>query len=193
MDRENKGIMVDIEKCLACKSCEIACAVAHSKSKDLQEATQELPKPQRRVTVQAAGEFAVPLQCRHCEDAPCIMVCPTAAIHREEADGPVLIEQDRCIGCKYCLVVCPFGVIEVSRDGKAMVKCDLCIERAKAGQEPACVEACPTGALKLGSEKELAAGKRQRAAQELVLATQKDKKRDPALREPKEKHKESTR
>jgi len=177
MDRENKGIMVDIEKCLACKSCEIACAVAHSKSKVLQEATQELPKPQRRVTVQAAGEFAVPLQCRHCEDAPCIAVCPTAAIYREEADGSVLIEQDKCIGCRYCLVVCPFGVIEVSRDGKAMVKCDLCFERARAGQEPACVEACPTKALKLGSEKELAAGKRRRAAQDIVWSTQKNKQK----------------
>jgi len=175
MDVKNKGIIVEIEKCLACKSCEIACAVAHSKSKVLEEATQEQPKPQRRVTVQAAGEFAVPLQCRHCEDAPCITVCPTAAIHREEANGPVLIEQDKCIGCKYCLVACPFGVIEASHDGKVMVKCDLCFERAKAGQIPACVEACPTKALKLGSEKDLAAGKRQRAAQDLVSSTQKNK------------------
>ena len=179
-----KVIMINIEKCLGCKSCEIACALVHSKSQVLQEALQEEPKPQRRVTVQSAGEFAVPLQCRHCEDAPCIAVCPTAAIHREQADGPVLIEQDRCIGCKYCLVVCPFGVIEVSHDGKAMVKCDLCIERAKAGQEPACVEACPTKALKLGSEKELAAGKRRRAAHDLVMSTQKNKKE--------KKHKEST-
>ena len=76
-----KAIMINIEKCLACKSCEIACAVVHSRSKVLQEATQEALKPQRRVTVQAAGEFAVPLQCRHCDDAPCIAVCPTAAIY----------------------------------------------------------------------------------------------------------------
>jgi len=167
--------MVNIEKCLACKSCEIACAVVHSKSGVLEEAVAESPRPQRMVTVEAAGEFAVPLQCRHCEDAPCISVCPTAAIHREEVDGPVLIEQDKCIGCKYCLVVCPFGVIELSRDGKAMVKCDLCYERAKTGQIPACVEACPTKALKFGSEKDLAAGKRQRAAQDIVSSTQKNK------------------
>jgi len=170
-----KAIMVNIEKCLACKSCEIACAVVHSKSGVLEEAVAESPRPQRMVTVEAAGEFAVPLQCRHCEDAPCISVCPTAAIHREEVDGPVLIEQDKCIGCKYCLVVCPFGVIELSRDGKAMVKCDLCYERAKTGQIPACVEACPTKALKFGSEKDLAAGKRQRAAQDIVSSTQKNK------------------
>jgi carbon-monoxide dehydrogenase iron sulfur subunit len=73
-------------------------------------------------------------------------------------------------------VVCPFGAIDITRDGKAVVKCDLCIERTKAGQEPACVEACPTKALQILSEKELAAAKRKLAAQELVLSTQKDRK-----------------
>ena len=171
-----KAIVVNIEKCLACKSCEIACALAHSKSKVLEEAVVESPKPQRMVTVEAAEEYGVPIQCRHCEDAPCITVCPTAAIHRHAANDPVLIDKDRCIGCKFCLMVCPFGVIEVSRDGKAVVKCDLCTERIKAGQEPACVEACPTKALKLADEEELAAGKRRRAAQELVISTQKSNK-----------------
>jgi Fe-S-cluster-containing dehydrogenase component len=72
-------------------------------------------------------------------------------------------------------MVCPFGVIEVLRDGKAVVKCDLCIERTKAGQEPACVEVCPTKALTLADEEDLAAGKRRRAAQELVSSTQTSK------------------
>ena len=166
-----KTIMVTIEKCLACKSCEVACALAHSKSKVLEEAITEQPKPQRRVTVEAVEEFGVPMQCRHCEDAPCMAVCPTGAIHRPQADGPVLIEQDRCIGCKFCLMACPFGVIDVSNDGKAMLKCDLCIERTKVGRQPACVEACPTKALKLVDEKDLAAGKRKQAAFELVRQT----------------------
>jgi len=174
----SKAIVVNIEKCLACKSCEIACALAHSKSKVLEEAVAESPRPQRTVTVEAVGEFGVPMQCRHCEDAPCITVCPTAAIHRHEVNDPVLIDKDMCIGCRFCLVACPFGVIYMMRDGKAVVKCDLCIERTKADQEPACVEACPTKALKLVEEKELAAGKRKRAAQELVAATQEDNKKD---------------
>jgi carbon-monoxide dehydrogenase iron sulfur subunit len=172
-----KTIIVDIEKCLACKSCEIACAIAHSKSKILEEAIEEQPTPQTRVAVEAAGELAVPLQCRHCEDAPCISVCPTQAIHRHEADGPVLIEQEKCIGCKFCLMACPFGVIDVSTDGKIIIKCDLCIERTKAGQEPACVEACPTGALKLADEKDLVAHKRRLAAQELASSAQKNKEK----------------
>ncbi len=165
-----KTIIINIEKCLACKSCEIACALAHSKAKVLEEAVTESPRPQKRVTVEAAGEFGVPMQCRHCEDAPCIIVCPTKAIHRQHAEGPVLIDQDLCIGCKFCLVVCPFGVIDLSSDGKVMVKCDLCFERAKQGQEPACVEACPTKALKFADERELVNSKRQKAAGEFVLS-----------------------
>lgn len=166
----SKVIIIDIERCLACKSCEIACAIAHSKSKVLEDAVTESPRPQKRVTVEAAGEFGVPMQCRHCEDAPCIIVCPTKAIHRQHAEGPVLIDKDLCIGCKFCLMVCPFGVIDLSSDGKVMVKCDLCFERAKQGQEPACVEACPTKALKFAEERELIKNKRQKTASEFVLS-----------------------
>ena len=173
-----KTIAVNIERCLACKGCEIACALVHSKAKTLEGAMEESPRPQRMVTVEAAGSFAVPIQCRHCEDAPCITVCPTGAIHRHQADDPVLIDKDKCIGCTFCLTVCPFGVIDITRDGKAAVKCDLCIERTKAGEEPACVQACPTGALKLADEKELAAQKRKRTAQGLVAATQQGSNRD---------------
>jgi carbon-monoxide dehydrogenase iron sulfur subunit len=75
-------------------------------------------------------------------------------------------------------MVCPFGVIDVTRDGKAVVKCDLCIERTKAGQEPACVAACPTGALELADERELAADKRKRTARGLAIATQQDNERN---------------
>lgn len=172
-----KAIMVIVEKCLACKSCEIACAVAHSESKVIEKAITEASKPRKRVTVEAVGENSIPMQCRHCEDAPCIAVCPTAAIHRSHADEPVLIDQEKCIGCKYCLMVCPFGVIYASNDGKVMLKCDLCIERAKMGEEPACVEACPTKALVLVDEKDLAADRRKRAAKELVTSTEQGKKR----------------
>jgi len=167
-----KAIVVNIEKCLACKSCEIACALAHSKSKVLEEAVAESPRPQRMVTVEAAGEYGVPMQCRHCEDAPCITVCPTTAIHRHGAEDPVLINPELCIGCKFCLMVCPFGVISISRDGKAVVKCDLCVDRTKTGIQPACVEACPTKALELADEKELAADKRKLAAGEAALSAQ---------------------
>ena len=173
-----KTIMVNIEKCLACKSCEIACALAHCQSGVLEEAITEQPRPQRRVTVEAAGEFGVPMQCRHCEDAPCITVCPTKAIHREQAESPVLINPDLCIGCKFCIMICPFGVIDISRDGKVVTKCDLCIGRTEFKQEPACVEACPTKALKLVDEKELAAEKRKTTARGLISSIQNNNKKE---------------
>jgi len=173
-----KTIVVNIEKCLSCKSCEIACAVAHSKSGMLEEAITEQPRPKKRVTVELAEEFGVPMQCRHCEDAPCITVCPTKAVHRQQAEGPVLIDQDLCIGCKFCLIVCPFGVINISSDGKVMIKCDLCFERAKQGQEPACVEACPTKALEFADEKELVNRKRRKAAGEFVLSIKENLKKE---------------
>lgn len=98
-------------------------------------------------------------------------VCPTEAIHRPDEHGPVLIDPDRCIGCKFCLVVCPFGVIDLSRDGKAMVKCDLCLERTKAGEEPACVAGCPTGALEFCEIGDWLKRRRQDAAAKITAAS----------------------
>ena len=143
-----KMIVVDEQRCLGCRSCVLECAMAHTQAGSLAEALAAETPPQPRLHVEPLGEFGMPLQCRHCEDAPCMTVCPTDAIHRLSEHGPVVLEQERCIGCRFCLIVCPFGVIDLSRDGKAMIKCDLCIERTEAGQEPACVAACPTGALK---------------------------------------------
>jgi len=142
-----KVIIVDESRCLACKSCEIACAMAHTEAETLVEAIRAESPPRARVHVEPLGEHGMPLQCRHCEDAPCIAVCPTGAIDRAGEGQPVLLDPDRCIGCKFCMIACPFGVIEASADGKAMIKCDLCVSRTRAGEPPACVAACPTGAL----------------------------------------------
>ena len=142
-----KIIVVNQERCLGCKSCVIACAMAHTEAKTLAEAVHSASPPKPRVHVEPLEEGAIPLQCRHCEDAPCIAACPTEAIHRFSEDGPVVLDGDRCIGCRFCMIVCPFGVIGMSPDGKAMTKCDLCIERTEGGQEPACVAACPTRGL----------------------------------------------
>jgi carbon-monoxide dehydrogenase iron sulfur subunit len=163
----DKVIIVNIEKCLACKSCEIACALAHSRSAVLEQAVTELPRPQRMVTVESAGEFAVPIQCRHCEAAPCIEICPTGAIQRFDEQSPVMVEADLCIGCKLCMLICPFGVLQIGTEGRAVVKCDMCYERLKEGKVPECVEACPTKALQLVSLKELTKSTRQEAAKEL--------------------------
>jgi len=155
------AIVVDIEKCLGCKSCEIQCAVEHSKSKDLLKALAECPVPQHRVEVEAVDGMVVPLQCRHCEDAPCVKVCPSKALEKTGTDQPVLIDEERCIGCKLCILVCPFGMIKTDKSGKAVIKCDMCIGRLRDGKVPACVTACPTKALEFKSLEEVSKAKRK--------------------------------
>jgi len=150
-----KRIYVDVDKCLACRSCEIACAVAHSNSKELLKALGETPLPKYRVSLEDVEGFSVPLQCRHCEAAPCVQVCPTKAITRNTLEEPVLIARELCVGCSSCVIVCPWGIPGLTKDGKAIIKCDLCIERLKEGEEPACVGACPTGALQFKSIPEI--------------------------------------
>ena len=171
----DKTIVVNIEKCLACKSCELACALVHSKSGTLEDAVVEFPKPQRMVTVEPAGEGGVPIQCRHCEAPPCIEICPTGAIRRENEQAPVMIDTEMCIGCKLCMLICPFGVLQIGTEGRAVIKCDMCLERLEKGRQPACVEACPTRALKLVSLEQLTQAKRRQASKKLAEEVEKNK------------------
>ena len=144
-----KRLLVESEKCLACRSCEIACAVEHSCSQNIFEAVDEKPSPEYRIYVEDIQGTTVTLQCRHCESAPCLQVCPSKAIIRKELEEPVKILDDLCIGCSFCVIVCPFGVLKSGKDKKIALKCDLCIERIQENEAPACVNACPTGALKI--------------------------------------------
>ena len=160
-----KFIVIDETRCLACGQCMVECAMAHTEAATLIEALSAETPAQPRVHVEPCGDFGMPLQCRHCEDAPCMAVCPTDAIQRPSPDGPVLLDSQRCIGCKCCLFACPFGVIDLSRDGKAVVKCDLCIARTEAGEEPACVAGCPTGALQFQEIDEYLTQQRRAAAE----------------------------
>jgi carbon-monoxide dehydrogenase iron sulfur subunit len=169
-----KVIVVNEERCLACKQCMIECAMAHTEAESLVEAINSESPPQPRVHVEPAGTFGIPLQCRHCEDAPCITVCPTEAIHRPVENGPVLMDQQRCIGCRFCMIVCPFGVIDLSRDGKAMVKCDLCIDRTQEGEEPACVSGCPTGALEFRELDDYLRERRRRVVDQLAIVSKRE-------------------
>lgn len=143
----SKMIVVHPKRCVSCHSCVIGCSVEHSHSKQLYTAIFETPRPRTRVFVEQTGETSLPLQCRHCEDAPCIHVCPTNAMHRQDVDEAVLVEQKLCIGCKWCILACPFGVVSQHDTERTITKCDLCIERTPYGLVPACVNSCPTGTL----------------------------------------------
>lgn len=169
-------IVVKVDRCLGCKSCEIACAVEHSESKDLCQAIHETPAPQTRVSVYQGKDFVVPLQCRQCEDAPCMQICPTDALHRADKDSPVVIDDDKCIGCKWCVLACPFGVIRLDEESRVIIKCDQCFDRLKRGEKPACVSACPTGALDFKEMKEILAEKREASLVQIERGLAKDSK-----------------
>lgn len=167
-----KFIVVDETRCLACKQCMISCALAHSEAETLAQAVTAGTPIQPRVHVEPVGEYGMPMQCRHCSDAPCVAICPTGAIARSADDAPVLIDRQRCIGCQYCLLACPFGAIDMVRDGKAVLKCDMCIELTEAGGEPACVSACPTCALTFREIDDWLKQRRRKAAELLQTAGQ---------------------
>jgi carbon-monoxide dehydrogenase iron sulfur subunit len=174
----NGVIFVDVKKCLACRSCELECAVAHSKSKNLSDAIRETPLPQAQIKVEGTDDISIPLQCRHCEDAPCVKICPTKAIEKIGAEGPVIIKDELCVGCKFCILVCPFGVIGISHKGRVAIKCDLCIERLKENKLPACVAACTTKALRFISLEELSKVKREKVTNTLLQEVSSKKRKN---------------
>ena len=171
----NRFIIADPKKCIGCRTCEIACVMAHSESQDISalNATSFAP----RLHVIKGVNVSTAVLCRQCEDAPCSNVCPNGAISR--TNGMVLVMQERCIGCKTCVVACPYGAMEVitrpvvRQNGSMMSattekaeahKCDLCIGRDSG---PACMETCPTNALHCVDRnmlQEMNAEKRRRAA-----------------------------
>jgi carbon-monoxide dehydrogenase iron sulfur subunit len=155
---------------MGCHTCELACAIAHSSSKDIETMMISGEKPGYRIHVESYGPRSIPLNCQHCEEPACVLACPTGAVHQKAPGKPVLFDKERCIGCGMCVQACPFGVITMSSEGKGVLKCDLCIERLAEGQEPACVTACPTKAVTFEREEETNRGKRQRSVEMIVTA-----------------------
>ena len=156
-----KKVIVHLERCVGCMQCQVACAVAHSKSKDLFGALLENPRPRPRIHVGAGpADQGFPNRCRHCDPAPCLAACLPGAISRTASGDTVLIDPTRCINCASCAMACPFGVPRYYRDAAALpgktvaVKCDNCLDRQEQGLVPACVEACKTGALTFEDENE---------------------------------------
>ena len=165
---ENLVIFIDPERCMGCRSCELACAVEHSLSKLLYGAIFEKPLPRPRIRVVTVDNLLyVPMRCQHCKDAPCMNVCPTKALQRTP-EGYVVLSPEKCIGCIMCVLACPFGHPRYNPDTKTIIKCDFCVDRIREGRLPACVEACPTGALRFGRLEEFLEELSTMKAKELV-------------------------
>lgn len=159
-----KRVLLDPVRCAACRTCEVRCSVAHSRSKALPSALFESPPPRARVRVAWAPGLNVPVRCVHCETAPCLLACPVGAIGRDRPTDTVQLQAEKCIGCFTCLLVCPFGAVRLSADGKTAHKCDGCVDRLREGDEPACTEGCPTRALTFAGPEEIAAEKMSASA-----------------------------
>jgi Fe-S-cluster-containing dehydrogenase component len=134
------ALAIDSRKCIDCKACVVACraenAVPVGKSRNW--LNQELKGEWPRLT-----EVTEPEQCHHCEDPACVRVCPTGASH-QRADGIVEVNADDCIGCRYCMIACPYDARFFREDLGVVEKCDLCAHRVDREELPACVETCPS-------------------------------------------------
>lgn len=140
-----------IEKwCIDCKRCEVACAAFHSPYQDAIKAYKlDRDNINPRVHVEGDLELSVAVNCRHCKNAPCVAGCISGAMRQDEETGVVTSDPDKCVGCRTCVTVCPYGAVQVrtvhGRD--IAIKCDLCGDGHGQPGDPACVKACPNRAL----------------------------------------------
>lgn len=148
------GFYVDLQRCIGCRTCQVAC----KDRRDLQSAG---PRP-RRVDSFECGTypdvslFHLALSCNHCDEPACVAGCPTAALHKAD-DGTVQYDADRCVVCRNCMTVCPYGAPQHDEDANLIAKCDACKALRDAGRNPVCVDACPMRAIEFGELDELRA------------------------------------
>ena len=143
---EQYAFEVDLDACTGCKACVVAC---HSQN------GLDDNESWRDVGTITGGSTAAPFQqtvttaCHHCEDPACMNGCPTLAYEKDEETGIVRHLDDQCIGCQYCILKCPYDVPKYNHDLGIVRKCDMCYDRLKVGEAPACVQSCPSGAIKI--------------------------------------------
>ena len=174
-----KSVFRDPGLCMDCKACIIACKVKNAWAPhDRLEAVAE-PKDLNLLWVYPNGpvisldgkvhQSFVGIACMHCEKAPCIEVCPYSAIYKEPEMKITLVDESRCVGCKACLWVCPFGAPSFTENGK-LVLCDLCIDRLREGKKAACEATCQARAILVASPEEIAERQSKKAVERITRA-----------------------
>jgi formate dehydrogenase iron-sulfur subunit len=169
-NKEFSGILYDSVRCLGCQACERACAKANnlpkSKEKALVGIVRDTNETRRTVVNKyktSKGELSVKKQCMHCNEPACAAACLTQAMYKTK-EGPVIWRGDKCMGCRYCMVSCPFDIpkFEYHSSNPQIVKCTMCYDRLLEGKIPACANACPGDALLFGTRKEIISEARKR-------------------------------
>jgi tetrathionate reductase subunit B len=141
------AMVIDVRRCIGCHACTVAC-----------KAEFDVPLGHNRAWVEYVekgeypnvGKSFLPRLCNHCSEPPCVSVCPTDATYRREQDGIVVIDDGLCIGCKYCILACPYDARFLNPITKIADKCDFCIHRVSNGLVPSCVNTCVGGARIFG-------------------------------------------
>jgi len=156
-ERLRRFVAADPDKCDGCGICEYVCSMEKEK------VFNPLKSRIRVVRLNLIANVAI--ACRLCEDAPCVAACPREALSQSEETGVIMVDEDKCDGCGWCIEACEFGAITLHPDSKVVIVCDLC------GGEPKCVDWCPEEALKLVTRDELATKARVEAARKLFGET----------------------
>jgi len=160
------AILFDSTMCIGCRSCEQACSTKWGLPYDDSIAQTEKLSERKLTTVVSRDDRYMRRLCMHCQQPTCASVCPVGALEKTLA-GPVIYHEDRCMGCRYCMLACPYHVptYEWSKPLPKVRKCDMCAARLAAGQVTACSEACPTGATTTGEREQILNEARKRLAE----------------------------
>ena len=158
---KRKAFLIDVSQCVGCNACQAACKEANG----LPNGEENHLSATAYTALQQYDDVYVRRMCQHCNEPTCVSVCPVGALTKT-ADGPVLYDESKCIGCRYCIQACPFSVprYEWTSNNPRVRKCRMCDERVAAGKTTACAEACPAGATLFGDRDEMLAEANKRIA-----------------------------